>query len=346
MSKKNNKMSGFTLLEILLVIGLLAVLVLLGLRLMQAQSKRSRTERAGQELQSIMQAAIYYHSVNHEWPVANLKSNCSEESSDTSFVKHYLPKDTQGNEEKSSFGTYYCWGEHSTEGSDYENAAIFDLYLPVKGKNACQTAKEIAGTLPNSHAVAEIDGESIDDCAEQTTYFIRSQVVPSAQSIQEKSGQSLQALGQCTPDGNTAECPDDLSFSQSTSSCCHVTNSSPTQYKIHFPACASGSSNKIVYMPAFITYMHSSDHYSAQTIYDRDYVYTSESTDPTVNRSANPEPSCTVPSTESNEQVCTLTLGVGMNSSSGAVIDLTNPVNPYVAGSVGAIYIASCMEDK
>jgi prepilin-type N-terminal cleavage/methylation domain-containing protein len=340
------KVQGFTLLEILLVIGVLGVLVLLGMRLLQGQSKQAGLERAGQELQSVMQAAIYYHSVNHAWPAENSEESCSSEQSDTQFSQYYLPKNAVGQEEKSSFGTYYCWQEHPVDEGSTQGGALFDLYLPITGSDACQTAKKVASMVPNSHAVATIGADSSEDCNQQTQYFVRSQVVPSAQSVQEASGQEFRALGECVPDASTPDCSDDLGFSQSGNSCCHVAGSSPTQYKIHFPACSAGQVQKIVYLPAFITLMHSPSYNSAQTLFDRDYVYSSASSTPTESRSRNPDPSCYAPSSESTELVCSLTVGVGMNTASGAVVDLTNPVSPYIAGSVGAVYVASCINQQ
>lgn len=343
-NKKLRESRGFTLLEILLVVGILAVLVLLGMRVMHSQSNRSRIERAGQELQSTMQAAIYYHSVNHTWPDDNAGSSCSTEAADSGFAHYYLPQNDSGSEESSSFETYYCWKQHNTDGNDYENAALFDLYLSVKGASACQKAKQIAATVPNAHAITAIDGDASESCGSEREYWVRAQIVPSAQSIHNASGQSFRAIGQCTPDASTPECGDDLSFSKSATSCCHVSGSSPTEYKIHFPACDRGQTQKVVYLPAFITYMHNPSNYSPQNMYDRDFVYTSGSGSvPTVGRSRNPDASCYVPADNSGELVCTIQLGVGMKTRHSGIVDLLSTAGgSYAAGSVGAVYVASC----
>jgi prepilin-type N-terminal cleavage/methylation domain-containing protein len=343
---------GFTLLEILFVIGILSVLILLGMRVMEGQEQRSRTERAGQELQSVMQAAIYYHSINNAWPNENSKSDCTSELSDTSFAHYYLPKNADGEEEKSTFGTYYCWREHAVDGSDTENAALFDVYLPIKGKDACQIAHKIAGTVPNAHAVAALEEGGNDECGNEREYFVRAQVVPSAQSIREKSGQTFRAIGQCVPE-TAPVCTDDGEFSESSTTCCHVSDSNPTQYKIHFPSCDLGQTQKIIYLPAFITYMNSKGAapYTPLKIYDRDYIHTTIDSvgNPTASRSSNPEPSC---GQYGNELVCTLTLGVGVKTQNSGVIDTINATatttlnNAYNAGSVGAVYVASCIDSK
>jgi type II secretory pathway pseudopilin PulG len=336
------------------VIGIIAVLAVLGLRFMHGAAKRSQVERAGQELQSVMQAAIYYHSINHQWPDKNGEASCTTEMTDGKFSQYYLPKNSDGNEEKSSFGTYYCWQQHESEGSDYENAALFDIYLPVKGAHACQLARKIAGTVPNAHAVAELSGSSGGACGDERSYFVRAQVVPSAQSVNEHNGQDFRAIGQCVPE-TAPECDDDAAFAASGTSCCHVGSSNPTQYKIHFPACAPGQTQKIVYMPAFITYMNSKGKasHTPLVMFDRDYVHTTVDnvTDPTINRSRNPDPKCQL-DTDSNQLVCSLTVGVGVKTQNSGVIDTVNTgasagvSAAYTAGSVGAVYVASCMDEQ
>ncbi len=344
--------TGFTLLEVLWVIGILSVLILLGMRVMEGQAKRSRTERAGQELQSVMQAAIYYHSINHAWPPENSESDCRSVISDSSFATYYLPKDADGQEEKSSFGTYYCWRDHTSEGTDNENGALFNVYLPIEGKDACQTAHKIAGTVPNAHAVSGLEEGSSAACGDEREYFVRAQVVPSAQSVSEKSAQTFRAIGQCVPETAPA-CGDDAEFSESSTTCCHVSGSNPTQYKIHFSSCGLGQTQKIVYLPAFITYMNSKGAapYTPLKAYDRDYIHTTIDAlgNPSATRSSNPEPTC---NEYGSELVCSLTLGVGVKTQNSGVIDTVNSTattaldSAYYSGAVGAVYVASCINEK
>ena len=298
---------GFTLLEMLLVVAVIAVLILFSMRVTQREQSHSRVARAGQELQSVMQAAVYYRSVNQQWPDDNASSSCASQASSDRFATYYLPKDSAGDEEKTSFGTYYCWQQHTSTGVDAENSALFDIYLPVHGNSACQLAKQIAGTVPNAHAMAAIGSEGSSICAEEQTYYVRAQVVPSA-----------------TGGG-----------------------SSPTQYKIHFPSCDSTQTPKVIYLPAFITYRYSESHYSPQTIFDRDYVYEAPSpgNNPQLNRGRNPAAEC-VESAVAGETECELTLGVGMHTAQSGVVDLTSPVSPYTAGSVGAVYMVACVNQQ
>lgn len=345
-----SRMRGFTLLEILLVVAILAVLLVLGIRMLHGQASRSQVEHAGQELQAVMQAAIYYHSVNHGWPDQNSHSSCMNDEADQKFVQYYLPKDANGAEEKTRFGTYYCWQEHTTTGSDDENGALFDLYLPVKGARACQLARQIAGTVPNAEAVSDLGDGAHGACGDESLYFVRAQVVPSAKSIEDNGGQSFRAIGQCVPE-NTPECSDDESFVASGNTCCHVSGSIPTQYKIHFAVCKPSQTQKIVYLPAFITYMNSKGKasYTPLQPFDRDYIHTTvdPALDPSVNRLSNPEPTCY---SDTNQLICTLTLGVGVKTQNSGVIDTTNSVASaavaaaYSAGSVGAVYMASCVD--
>lgn len=341
---------GFNLLEMVLVIAVVAVLVLFAMRVTQREQSHSRIEHAGQELQSVMQAAIYYRSVNQQWPENNIDASCSSQPSTQRFATYYLPKDAAGDEEKSSFGTYYCWQQHTSTGVDAENAALFDIYLPVRGSSACQLAKQIAGTVPNAHAMAEIGSQGSETCSQETEYYVRAQVVPAAQggggsSGSSTSGQSFQSMGECVPE-SAPECGD--GFAASADACCHVSGSSPTQYKIHFASCSSGQTPKVIYLSAFISYMYSETNYSPQTVFDRDYLYyqnTGKGTDPKPLRSRNPVAECSE-SVASGQTECVLTLGVGMHTAQHGVVDLTNPVDPYKAGSVGAVYMVACVNEQ
>ena len=351
---------GFTLLELLLVIAIVAVMILFAFRSVKSHANQAREERSASELETVMQSTLYYQSSNQKWPADNLAANCSRVASSDEFQTRYLPNGSSDPLQKTVFGTYYCWGTPSsvTDPDNPEaqlNSPLFDIYLKVVSQHACQVAKRIAGMVPNAIALNELAATQTSACANETSYFVRAEV--GAASAATTSAESFKSMGECVPDDQTPVCDSDSQFANSSSACCRVmTPGYPaTQYQIHFPSCLSGQQPKVIYMPAFITYMHQGD--QAQTVFDRDFVYSDASQrNPAANRMRNPVADCHKVSGMEHETVCTLTLGLGMSTRKNGVVDITqghtvpksssNPAPAYQDGSVGAIYMTSCINQR
>lgn len=346
-SLRNGLQRGFTLIEVLLVITVLAVVALFVVRGVREQASHTRLQKAAQEMQTMMQAVLYYEATHHIWPTDHDATDCVSELPSNEFTGDYMPTqhvsaDDTGKE--TVFGTNYCW--HGKQMDDEtRSAAVFQLYLPVVGSHACRQARQIAGMLPNAQAVPSM-GSVPAVCGDAKQYFVQVELVPPVSSSAAVGSENFRTLGRCYPDDSveTPECGvEDIAVNSN--SCCHIASSKPTQYRIQFASCSVGEKPRVVFLPAYITYMHSKgSSHAAQTIFDRDYIYSAGSSDPENGRVHNPDPSCEVDD-ESGQTVCTLTLGVGMNTySSSPVVDMTNPPSSYHPGKTGAVYMVSCVK--
>lgn len=130
MKMKFKSSFGFTLLEILFVISIIAVIATIGLTTMQQRAQKVKIEKTALQMQQILQAGLaYYNDNNNTWP------NPPKPSFDP-----YIPI----NGKTSPWGESYTWGGR--------NKALFRVCTaPTFSK---QMAERIASQLPNASAVA------------------------------------------------------------------------------------------------------------------------------------------------------------------------------------------------
>src|SRR5437588_2311160 len=86
--KNRQQIAGYTLLELLLVITILAILAGLGINLYYQNTQSIKITKISSQMQTILQAAVAYYNDNGCWPydaahlctASNMKNNCPNAS--------------------------------------------------------------------------------------------------------------------------------------------------------------------------------------------------------------------------------------------------------------------------
>ena len=69
--KKHNKQKGFTLIEMMLVLAVIAIISMLALKTYQSSMMTTRIDKAAVEMQHILEAALAYNVDHQTWPDAH-----------------------------------------------------------------------------------------------------------------------------------------------------------------------------------------------------------------------------------------------------------------------------------
>ena len=116
MRNKNKK--GFTLIEVLLVIVILAVITSMGINMYRRHAQAFRVDKIAIEMQHVVEAALSYNVHNSgNWPApasspaTDLCNGTTPIPTGNSFIDDYIPNGQYGVE--SSLGTNFCWDQHS-----------------------------------------------------------------------------------------------------------------------------------------------------------------------------------------------------------------------------------------
>lgn len=134
---------GFSLLELLFVVAILATVATFGLSIYRQRTVNVKITRAAAEIQQILQAGSAFYADNREWPVG--QSQTGEE-----FEKNYLPF---GKTRKSPWDENYAYKPLSETG-DVKKARLFQVETLVPTENA---ASQMAAQLPNAE-IEKSDG--------------------------------------------------------------------------------------------------------------------------------------------------------------------------------------------
>lgn len=129
--------AGFSLLELLFVVAILATIATFGLSIYRQRTVNVKVTRAAAEIQQILQAGSAFYADKGQWPVG--QSQTGEE-----FEKNYLPF---GKVRKSPWGEEYAYQPFADTVSDVKKARLFQVETWVPTETA---ASQMAAQLPNS----------------------------------------------------------------------------------------------------------------------------------------------------------------------------------------------------
>ncbi len=200
------KTSGYTLIELLLVIAIIAVITSLGILAYRHKTVSRRIEKASLEMQNLMEAAVAYNADHSKWPDSNDNiSTCSETAPVlmTDFIKYYVPNaDTSTN-----FGSYYCWG--LTQNTSADNSRLFWVAMKVHSTNK-HMASRIAALLPNAVATLDPKSNAVIPCGDNSyACYVRAEV---AQPIGNggTANNFVAGVGNCLPHATTNGSADNM----------------------------------------------------------------------------------------------------------------------------------------
>lgn len=183
----NNKISGYTLIEMLLVITIIALIASLAIVTYRHQQQRQRIEKIALEMQSALSAALDYEADIGKWPTAFLCGNGDYQPPDGNFVNHYLPNQTLLN----TIGYQYCWSTLQ------DSPTLFWLALRAPDE---ATAKQISAYLPNAIATSDPSNVGTMPCSDNNC-FVRVEISAVASNAQGGSG--FAGGGDCQPGTQT-----------------------------------------------------------------------------------------------------------------------------------------------
>jgi len=232
------KQRGYTLIELLLVIALLAVLATTSLVVIRQRAESARVSKTALEMQQVMAAAMAYYADNQGWPMATGHvPSCVLPAHDEAFVKRYLP----AQHATSNFGTPYCWG--------YAHSVQDPLFWVAVGLPDLQMARRVAAQLPN--AFISRDPSTALPCDDDALCYVRADV-PRPGDADQGMGSSMRVVA-------TGDCqPSDPRYNQQCIDQGFVAGQQ--HYRVYFDACLSGVPH-LVAMPNFFNYSNHTNSY-------------------------------------------------------------------------------------
>lgn len=371
--------SGYTLIELLLVVAVIALIAALGVKTYRDKAQSDRINIAALNMQHVLEAGMaYYTGQGSLWPQKN--NTCSATPSDQVFVKQYLPNQSN----QSNLGVSLCWsGEDPTTQVD-QKGKIFWVALPITAADAATAAdqaKRIAARLPN--AVIMDDPSNTTDkptnTCSSTTCYVRAEVtIPSSSTTNNQA--YLAGMGNCDPkagsgavgyvqfgsgqgpgDGttntNTIICKRTSLGDQFGSSVAYSSDPSLSQYEVDF-TCKSGETPAIYAVPNFFTQASfASGGYIPDALYQLSAAGSSSKGDYTKNcdaiTPADGVVHCTVTLLASNlgapkSNVPAEAIGCTTKYADAKICSCPYPYPsqggcPDKAGSIGATYMAMCV---
>ncbi len=194
------KHSGYTLIELMLVVAVIALIAALGVKTYRDKAQSDRINMAALGMQHVLESAMAYNVANKgHWPKENWNSkDCLiSNAADDPFVQTYLPNQNY----QSNFGTHYCWSGNNQ--NNEPTAPLFWAAMPVPGSDAPEAtdfAKRIAARLPNAIITDNPSAASTgaNYCNNNPCYVKAAVAIPS-QTSNNNSGFLLVGMGYCMP---------------------------------------------------------------------------------------------------------------------------------------------------
>ena len=145
------KQDGYTLIELLLVVTVIALIAALGVKTYRDKAASDRINIASLNIQHVLEAGMSYNVANQGlWPKNNWNPcNPSASAQDKDFVNTYLPNESN----QSNFGSPLCWNGDDPGGDPKlaQQGKRFWVALNVgSDATAATTAQRIAARLPNA----------------------------------------------------------------------------------------------------------------------------------------------------------------------------------------------------
>lgn len=200
-AKNRRKQNGYTLIELLLVVTVIAVIAALGVKTYRDKAESDRINIAALNIQHVLESAMSYNVANSgKWPENNWNP-CSAGAAvqDQNFLKDYLPNESN----QSNFGSPLCWsGDDPNDPSKPQKGPRFWVALNVGSDDtAIKTAQRIAARLPNAIIAPDPSVEQSttqNSCTAGAACYVKAVVsVPSASTTAAQL--TLAGAGNCDP---------------------------------------------------------------------------------------------------------------------------------------------------
>lgn len=254
---------GFTLIEMMMVILVIALLASLGVMTYHRRLERMRINRVVFEMQHLLEAALAYDADYQQWPAAHDQTNCAIEAPRKQrFVTEYLPNRVVQNGD----GSYFCWGAGTSsaheegEGNDDHPSRLFWVAIKIP-TGQLALGRRVAARLTNAVVTSELNAPEVVPCLGGNCY-VRAEVVQPAAVSHRVASDALMvvAIGDC-PSTN-----DSANANKESSNCTPVFSRVGSAYRIAFHACPSGMLARVTVFPNFIHFPP--DNYPGVTVKD------------------------------------------------------------------------------
>lgn len=194
-SVEGKRKTGFTLIEMLLVLVIISMFIVMGVRYVEQQAFNTRVERTIMQMQQILNASLSYYVANGSWPpdIATLQSG------------GYLPASLVN----SPFGSAYVLTNNAASSTSI-TPVIYVWTSITAGKSTVAAANVIASGLPLAYATASGPfANPLQPCTNTAACYVVSSVNIPGQNLNNASAVNYAGLyhnGACVP---APQCPVD-----------------------------------------------------------------------------------------------------------------------------------------
>lgn len=239
------KHKGYTLIEMLLVIIIIAIISSLAILTYRKNTQNNRIDKAALEMQQVLEAALTYNVRTGYWPNANnTLPDCNPPSKDDTFITTYLPNRNY----QSNYGSNYCWSSKDPHRHELNQGPLFWVALKISSNHsvtAFQTAQRIAARLPNAIALENPTQTPPTPCTSSSEVcYVRAEVAIPATIIAHKNTLVV-GMGYCDPSSTKTQ------IRSSDNVTCEK-GASGDQYTIQF-SCPNGEKGHAYIIPNFYT---------------------------------------------------------------------------------------------
>lgn len=199
------KQTGFSLLEMLLVLIIMGTMAYAGMSFYQQKTLQARIDRTVAQMQQILNAGLSYYLANGRWPT---DLACLQGSGETDCAMQFLPKEITN-----------PWGGLEYKAIASKDRAMFYVYTTISSATGSSSAQNIAemvaGGLPLAYTSEELGNDNqIPQASKTCTGNLKSCAVVASvnipgESINTARGVNFSGLyhnGGCVP---VPQCPVD-----------------------------------------------------------------------------------------------------------------------------------------
>lgn len=197
MKTMHNRMSGVTLIEVLLVTVIISAILYMGMGYLQQKTLQARLDKAAAQMQQILNAASAYYAANGKWPVS---VSCLQGGAFAGCTVAYLPP----NLNTSPFGGAYFVQNGPT-------APLFTIYTPIFASTQVKSyanATTLAGMLPLAFTSNGTGVPGTCTTASASNCVVFTSVTQPGQNLNNATAVNFAAVyhnGACVP---VPSCPD------------------------------------------------------------------------------------------------------------------------------------------
>lgn len=212
---KSNNVTGFTLIEMLLVLVIVSALIFMSIGYLQQKTLQMRVDRTVLQMQQILNAALAFYVSNGYWPCTAMFGTSSPppgticevgnmSGPGSANLQYYLPSTMANNP----------WGQTYGYGGGVNAAAnIFFTYAPLPPmSNVVEIADMIVGGLPLAYTATTISNglPTQATCSENAVCYVVTQVTIPGNNLNNASAVNFAGIyhhGGCVP---VPPCPQNM----------------------------------------------------------------------------------------------------------------------------------------